>query len=135
MENNKYYTPEIGEFRVGFEYEYGLPKEGQVEWNTDTFGKIIRSVFELEWLIKNKNIRVKFLDAQDIEELGFKEDTLRSIPGIRGCFNKEPYTIVIFSNNKIMIRNMEYDINPVIYQGTILNKSELIFILKRIGVL
>ena len=141
MENNKYYTPSTEELRVGLEYETlremkggtMVPKEEHIErWSKEIMDKWNLANILTSW---PHIIRIKYLDAQDIEELGWEEDTLRSVPGTRRCFNKEHYTLVLFSNHKVIIRNMEYMINPIVFQGTILNKSELIFILKRVGVL
>lgn len=68
--NNKYYTPSIEEFRVGFEYEYLYVNEDV--WKRT---KCVKSDFRLlEDAIKDKNFRVKYLDSSDIESLGFKYD-------------------------------------------------------------
>lgn len=87
LEQDKYYTPTIEEFHVGFEYEIidlssnnYQEDESKCKWDK----KIIEesnfyssykenSLFEsvLSYLDKNR-IRVKYLDKQDIESLGFK---------------------------------------------------------------
>ena len=66
---NKYYTPSIEEFFVGFEYE----KEDSLEDNL----WIKRTLdFNYGWLEIPQDFandkRVKYLDSSDIEELGFK---------------------------------------------------------------
>jgi spore coat polysaccharide biosynthesis protein SpsF (cytidylyltransferase family) len=76
MEPDKYYTPDISEFYVGFEYEQiencsinGGPK--QLQWVKKVFDFTNTSKFN--WQIHNypEEFRVKYLDIQDIEELGY----------------------------------------------------------------
>jgi hypothetical protein len=78
IEQNKYYTPSIEEFHVGFEYE-------EVEIGTkDKFNKTILDSWNglvgyydgstdlYEIARGRKVVRVKYLDQEDIESLGFK---------------------------------------------------------------
>lgn len=95
----KYYTPEIEEFHVGFEYElipsvgytifnFGVSDENfETTWATKyskgTYGVKDVSPFggalaSIRAGIKDKKCRVKYLDRKDIEDLGFK---LWQIPG------------------------------------------------------
>lgn len=73
---NKYYTPKIEEFHVGFEYEYQdmLPHGGSVDW----FKGIFKTDDSLELIFKSNDWydlpRVKYLDREDIESLGFTYD-------------------------------------------------------------
>ena len=64
----KYYVPEISEFYVGFEYEEENDLEDNV-WIKRTLD------FSYDWLEIHKDFangkRVKYLDTNDIEELGF----------------------------------------------------------------
>lgn len=63
---NKYYTPEIEEFHIGFEYEW-LDENGN--WNKEsTPTKISKEGYEDQLY----GLRVKYLDREDIESLGFK---------------------------------------------------------------
>ena len=70
MEKNKYYTPEIEEFCVGFEYETTYLKSvwtKEVLYQMDCgwfFESYINDAVETEF-------RVKCLDEQDILDLGF----------------------------------------------------------------
>jgi hypothetical protein len=84
MEDKKYYVPEIEEFCVGFEFEsremdfeLGTLKDWQkVAVNTNSnknFGKY--TLEHIEKLLESESIptiRVKYLDAQDIIDLGFE---------------------------------------------------------------
>lgn len=78
---NKYYTPTIEEFCVGFEYEY---KEKKV-WKKDeldisgmTSGDCGADHYvenDIDFILdklKSNDIRVKYLDREDIESFGFK---------------------------------------------------------------
>lgn len=97
MENNKYYTPQIEEFCVGFEYEeyqqkewnklISPPKSLGYEWVTKTFNtstslsKIkskITGANGMNWMLDGVDqehpsckIRIKKLNEQDILESGF----------------------------------------------------------------
>ena len=75
---NKYYTPDISEFHVGFEYERmnGADWEKAELTNVDCWGTMSRGyekkIEEIDSLIRS--VRVKYLDREDIESLGFKDD-------------------------------------------------------------
>ena len=78
---DKYYTPNIEEFHIGFRYE-GLykqkwtklvkpPADLPMEWfkcMLDTSHSISKIIYD----IKGERIRVKYLDNADIQELGWK---------------------------------------------------------------
>jgi len=72
MEKNKYYTPTIEEFHVGFEYE--LKTEG--EWVSQTLD-IDYSLNRVAGGLAN-NTRVKHLDQEDIESFGFELNRSRT---------------------------------------------------------
>lgn len=77
----KYYTPDISEFHVGFEFEYLLPlfRKGETpdwvnfNWKSP-FGLLLteRCISIGGITIKTENIHVKYLDKEDIESLGWK---------------------------------------------------------------
>lgn len=80
MEHEKYYTPALEEFHHGFEYEIfecwdTLPCH---QWCKQVFGVDGDNPEGLGYVcdatIANKNIRVKYLDRTDIEDLGFEYD-------------------------------------------------------------
>lgn len=133
MQENKYYTPEIEEFHVGFEYEikiFNADKSKPTEWakqiwtkfstyknqmcvNSD--GKNITDIFV------NDSFRVKALDKEDIERLGWKRDEL---------VKSEYYTIL---ENVLIVRESiihifelkDYESEFPSFKGTMKNKSEL----------
>ena len=98
---SKYYTPDISEFHVGFEYEvFDSKYEYKVEKLSETKLKVLsdpitttgwfKEAYEIDSFlyvegssdiksnipsyIENDKVRVKYLDREDIESLGFKED-------------------------------------------------------------
>ena len=79
MEKSKYYTPKIGEFCVGFECEMKNSSDPKYfEWEKcifkDDFSCELSEDYCFEYLfadLKEGNIRVKYLDEQDILDLGW----------------------------------------------------------------
>ena len=152
---NKYYTPDISEFYVGFEYEHchssvrfvmlnfktgdtsniGEPKE---IWEKSIFSgreyDIWKSSFKFDDSLKNGQIRVKYLDKEDIESLGFEHDQSTKdgsyfysgtlMTENQWCINLKDFIVDIYDiNGKSDFR----------FNGFVKNKSELKQILKMIG--
>lgn len=152
---NKYYTPSIEEFHVGFEYEHCHSsisfvtlnfktgeKENRTEpkkiWEKSIFSgnefDVWKSSFRFNDSLKDGQIRVKYLDKEDIESLGFMQE------GDSARYRKENLNILFYAlaesinplvltDRVVVIKDGEY----VKYSGVIKNKSELIRILKMIG--
>ena len=151
MENNKYYVPEIEEFRVGFEYEHLYGNHPNPDFAGKWISQIVGNRYRIECFgdyIKERRIRVKYLDTTDIEELEFtlkhkavdlwfeKEGTFESPAKEAYLYSK------IFINYglhdrycKITAKYASDNDEVELFRGTILNKSELKWILTRIGVL
>jgi hypothetical protein len=129
----KYYTPEFHEFHEGFEYQDNF-------FSTSYFPKTF-SFFEVQSpvdrrlfikAIDNKQIRVKYLDREDIESLGFKYDC-------DNFYNGLIYTILLVNGNvwiyfKQNIGN-ETIVDKTLFFGKIKNKSELKRVMKQTGIL
>lgn len=139
MENNKYYTPTIEEFHVGFEYEIDYGDE----WVSET---------QFDGFLHNKkleNIRVKYLDKEDIESLGFESIgsgwyNLKVVPGSLGYFL---YVRLQRWGEKTYIKayrqdpattdfdKCEYCDKEDLVSGAIIkNKSELKKLMKQLGI-
>jgi len=124
---NKYYTPTIEEFHVGFEYEalWGIENiDG--EWLKETFSEK-SSISSLEG-----KIRVKLLDREDIESEGFKFEN--------GMFFKENINELYYLDKyfdfdtKYTISRLHTQDKYVLFEGTIKNKSELQKLLVQLGI-
>ena len=147
--NNKYYTPTLEEFHVGFEYEY---KELGI-WNKEVIDilDIISGNsgmneyvengidFVIEKL-KSNEIRVKHLDREDIENwfnvditLDHQKENLIIFETDYGSVLNE-YCKISYNKN-IHIASIENCNEDILFQGKIKNKSELKRILTQIGVL
>ncbi len=103
---NKFYTPTIDEFHVGFDYEYSANNtmpfldDTLGEWKGETFTASCMADGESEChdvgkLIERKQIRVKLLDREDIEAEDWKYNSVSSenLPSnnhqIRGIYSSD----------------------------------------------
>ena len=127
---NKYYQPEIGEFYVGFECEWQCKLRNET-WNKQVCDvDLINIAYDAiehadEEEPFEEQFRVKFLDEQDILDLGFehtnnKRDLLKGNIRIRLYVGKE------FKIPNVCIYIHDY----TVFKGEIKNKSELKKILK-----
>lgn len=143
---SKYYTPQIEEFYIGFEYEYKnshISSNG--EWYDSWELKTLESFKDLYDFIDGtlldiqQDIRVKHLDREDIEECGWWFDDEN---GNRAEIEGGGYILFIQNNRDILIKQ-EYKYNRkenyyigfnTLFDGTIKNKSELKRIMKIVGI-
>ena len=142
-----YYTPDISEFYVGFIFErqVGFSTGGIVEevdesqWReTITTFNNYKSIGEL--LSETSYIRVKYLDQKDIESLGFTYDSNSEIyhkyrPPIKEYEYKLHIDLEVPYKTCIWIGASNPGYSDIIFYGVIKNKSELIIVLKQIGIL
>lgn len=149
---NKYYTPEITEFHVGFEYErwYKVSEfsEGQSGWISCTFpNDPIYGGMLLPHRFKVDNTRVKYLDQEDIESLGFvsilpewsnpakftfyKSSELEKFQNLKECTIKIIFISGSFEEDYLSI----YLNNKCIFSGFLKNKSELKKLLKQLNIM
>jgi len=143
MTQTKYYTPTLEEFHVGFEFE--ILERNTNAWIRLTFNEYSslsdvytttgHNKFSAIEAIKNNNLRVKCLDKEDIESLGFVlevvpcgEDTEFDELGIRKI-NETAYYGSFYT--KEITQNIE--ICRIIF--TIKNKSELKKLLQQIQII
>ena len=116
---NRYYTPFIEEFRVGFEYEgkHNNVWEKIEQYDTDY-------EYELKEIEEGRT-RVKYLDGADIEELGFV-----NMPD-SNAFDKGDFQINFQDCNFLEVYD---ECSRIIFQGSIKNKSELKVLLKQLNI-
>ena len=138
---NKYYIPQIEEFRVGFEYEYEVDSEDLEEsiWKKAIFD------FDFGWIefpnTFNEDKRVKYLNSEDVESLGFI--CILDDVGIqhyrKGNFIlKTDYDLGSYIDGDFNLYSIIH--NPYdgqynnVFSGIIKNKSELKVLLKQLGI-
>jgi hypothetical protein len=167
-QDNKYYTPSIEEFHVGFSYEELEFIYTDKGWYTAKEQKWVPKIYKvaeymeayyLQERVKRgmwaDSIRVKYLDKEDIESLGFTERdsvTIQHLFGPTTLTSDEVrtiYTINIpefggltaylhFHSNERLIGIYKDLTNPYnhkqLFYGYIKNKSELKVLLKQLGI-
>ena len=70
---NKYYTPEIDELCVGFEYEVVAAPRDYADHHVKFTFPDFRDIAGIKGLLEHKKaVRVKYLDKQDVEDCGFE---------------------------------------------------------------
>lgn len=133
---NKYYTPELEEFHIGFEYEHkgtGLRATDTGEWKFVIY-EMSDHTRAFKTLLGSGHYRVKYLDKKDIWDLGFKTD-YRVEEGSWQSYNKGDYGLEYDPDyNTVVVYKLEdHDIFNSIFTGSIKNKSELKKLLKQLG--
>lgn len=147
-EENKYYIPEIEEFHIGFEYEYCNGPLEENDWEKDiiseydfsshTSGGVSCENWFEEIYKELRSTRVKYLDQEDIESLGWK--FIKHHPGTTQLdFKKGIYYLDFDSNfrGKSWLRIYEGDNQSEefnFFTGFIKNKSELKILMKQLGI-
>jgi len=148
-ESNKYYTPEIEEFHVSFEFEKRGSND-RCSWNKCIFNRedlphlegkdsLLESISN-HYLILD--FRVKYLDKEDIESLGWKDWSGMGIYEIDGSFpegdsgSPKPVFRLMKSpiKNKIEIRCDNPSIHFGNFMGICKNKSELRKVMNQLGI-
>ncbi len=153
--DSKYYTPSIEDFYIGFEFEHryrGTDSTYEVEGKKYTletsddytpwqkhfdfskFGDYDEdAIYDIEDSLKKGLIRVKYLDKKDIESLGWYDGDLISMSCYIFNHGKEDEFQLYHNedNNFVQIFNWNTD---GVFQGKIKNKSELIKVMKQLGI-
>lgn len=133
---SKYYTPTIEEFYIGFEYEQYIishRREGKASTWVQMKIQELEDLLEcenslsLEGNIDAKYVRVKILDREDIESLGFT--TLHE----ESFLFKSRFHLTI-NVNYIHISDNFHNGTRVVFDGIIKNKSELKRLMVQLGI-
>lgn len=140
MENNLYYTPEISEFNVGFEYERLWLHVEPPMWGKETFYLNDSHIKLMQYSLGDIEplARVKYLDQSDIESLGWKfkdESHFIKDTWILRKFDDGLIIYLDYYAGKLKHSWMYEDAVKVLFEGTIKNKSQLKFIMKCLGIL
>lgn len=150
---SKYYVPSIDELYVGFEYELNSKSGIQFGYSKHSFTGHIGPIL----LMDKNNVRVKYLDKEDIESLGFEideshismmsDENPEQIDYMFCSKNHEPKYKLLYCNwwvgnhddidehrlVRIQRRVLDTDDYNTIFSGCIKNKSELKQVLKILG--
>ena len=137
---DKYYTPEIEEFCVGFEFEsseYGRKIWVEEKFELDFgFGNELLDIYNKGY--QCTYLRVKYLDGEDIESLGFKRltDDCYNLPvkEFRGRLDQEVRIIVRKTILIYLAMGVGDKDNVVLFTGNIKNLSEFKVILKQLNI-
>jgi hypothetical protein len=141
----KYYTPSIEEFHVGFEFEQlvRLRKGGQTPIETKEW--INKIVFPNIPIYSGKGYedyiyRVKYLDQEDIESLGGEVNSWSNVDGGGMIYNFSKFCLFLHDGFRLSITIPSLNIHTnkgfyhhTVFDGEIKNKSELKRVLKMIG--
>ena len=123
---SKYYTPSIEEFHVGFECETEHTNNNGVKfgWEKTTLQRPFASFNTME-------IRVKYLDLEDIESFGFhkKAGWEFVMPG-----PVQNYTLHYFEDYRHNHPIHVFIGESMVFNGKIKNKSELKVLLNQLNI-
>lgn len=143
---NKYYTPDLEEFHIGFEYEFleqhGSPDERWVkkiltqisDYEDDPYlGDTFTALERYNCVYVRNAWRVKYLDIEDLESLGW--DCLTEFPNDfnSGFFSKGNFTLAINFNKFHLEINNNLINYRCLFQG-IKNKSEFKQLMKFLNI-
>lgn len=140
----KYYTPDLEEFYVGFGCEFFNNMQDKV-WkkeicNVDTISMAYDSYEHGDKAFDDAfedTFRVKYLDSGDIESLGYWEDYDDCEGNVWYRHNTNPKPRICFCErlpfNIWVCDDSERSLDDTLFKGHIKNISELKFILKAIG--
>lgn len=127
---SKYYTPEIEEFHIGFRFE--VLNNGVWDWQNMNASRLQEINLDDNLNLMSK-YRVKYLDKEDIESLGFKKYVEPSYYEIE--VNEIRYYLIEYGDNRYEIRPSHFSIQFGSFLGIIKNKSELKVLLKQLNVI
>lgn len=126
----QYYVPEISEFHVGFEYEeyndWIEQNDNEPTWNRKTIFTHNANLTALNVSLQKNEIRVKHLDIQDIESLGWEISKIQRNPKTT-CFEKSDtaFRFVLEIDIDSVKIDAYLDFKIPMFIGSVKNKSEL----------
>ena len=128
MEENKYYIPTIEEFNTKLIHEMFTVGNWFEIISTNHFDNF-------EKALKEDRIRVKYLDKEDIESLGYSFTAEKCGKNVFGNSELNVTTIWISLNNEIVeIIEVTPGFRTLLFKGRIKNKSELKVLFKQLEI-
>ena len=135
MKGNKYYTPEIDEFfdKLEFEYKEYLEESDEYsdKWISVRFDARSGLGHDMTHQLYEETIRVKYLDKEDLVELGFEEIGQEEYY-LNGDLNSWCIEALYHQSVKSYYRIDDGETQRMFLE--IKNKSELIKVLKMLGI-
>ena len=144
---DKYYTPTIEEFHIGFEFYEDINGEKFKQ----VFGEMFTELRQIENGLSNGSLYVKYLDKEDIESLGWESgmhvniwsDDDDIVEGWSIAVNNTDTYVLFYSpeNNTvgIYLQRVYNEVtgnwtSHIMFSGIIQNKSELKKLMKMINI-
>lgn len=151
MKKNKYYTPKDEEFHRGFRFEMPNRDGEPGSWKLYAYKHTPGANFDIDELCSHHQktmkelVRVKYLNQDDIEELGWEWVQTREIPGdddltmhtfmhYENVGNIFQLTL-IGGSVKIIAKGVDASRNGVLFLGEIKNYNELERVMFQVGIL
>lgn len=144
---SKYYTPAIEEFHVGFEYEGLESYKGLSKWQKliydGSYFVINTKDDSIEFIqeFRKDLVRVRLLNKEDIESLGFKNEGKHYSIAFNDPRKYDDVVHLMHNPNSRWVLLTQGDKESSFYDfktrfcGYVKNKSELKFIMKCLGIL
>jgi len=135
--SDKYYTPEITEFYTGFECEFKNDQQDNtwrhVVSDIDLLGIVYDSYEHQDF---SNEFRVKYLDKEDIESLGFEHYKRHAGTTTDEFQSKESRYLITFDSNFSTKWNCTVidEVDFQLFHGFIRNKSEFKKLLKQLNI-
>lgn len=152
MKKNKYYTPKGEEFHRGFRFE--MPdRDGESEsWKRYHYKLTPGANFDIDKLCSHHQktmkelVRVKYLDRDDIEELGWEWVQTKEIPNDDGDFKIQTFMYYENSGNIFQLTIIDESVritakgvnrlrNGTLFAGDVKNYNELERVMFQVGIL
>jgi hypothetical protein len=130
---NKYYTPGLEEFHIGFEYQYRAGVNTWIDCVINDFSEVTDSDgsmnSDIPWYGNSiENFRVKYLDEEDIEEC---EWAYHSTCGNIRFVNERGWKLYLNDDCMCGIEDAKAD---TIFLGQIKNKSQFKRLIEQLNV-
>lgn len=140
--NNKYYTPDKSEYHIGFEYQSltdPRQPEKDIAWSDEELRTEVDMMNVFKYMIEDDFMehRCKFLDKEDISEIGFEasfDEPDEWFHKFKGDNDTQLYFDDKETNLELGIGISIYHETQMVFSGYIKNKSELKFILTLLGI-
>lgn len=136
MENSKYYELTELDLEIGLECEYITSNNQWVKFKIDSFSTIANIVYNKDKTYSlSENWRIKYLDREDIESLGFEFNSKEEDdPNILFYYGNHSLILNPINQRCVITMFNEKDWDYTAFVGTVKNKSELKRLMVQLGI-